>query len=124
MNKTKQIQLFLWNLFAAFGMIFLSSSLSAAEKSLYNAHGKRDPFWRLVSPSGALLNYDSDLQLSDMALDGIISDPNGQNLAIINSVIVKTNDKIGLYVVSEVDKDKVILTKGAEIYVLKLKKEE
>ena len=90
----------------------------------YDDHGKRDPFWRLVSPSGAVLNYDSDLQLSDMALDGIISDPNGQSMAIINSVIVKTSDKIGLYVVTEVEKDKVILTKGAEVYVLKLKKEE
>lgn len=90
----------------------------------YDDHGKRDPFWRLVSPSGAILNYDSDLMLSDMALDGIISDPAGGNMAIINSVIVKTNDKIGLYVVSAVDKDKVILTKGGEIFVLKLKKEE
>lgn len=90
----------------------------------YDDHGKRDPFWRLVSPSGAILNFDSDLMLSDMALDGIISDPNGGNMAIINSIIVKTNDNIGLYVVSSVDKDKVILNKGGEIYVLKLKKEE
>ena len=109
-------------------LLFLLTTPVYAQKEetqfVYDDHGKRDPFWRLVSPSGAILNYDSDLLLSDMALDGIISDPDGQNLAIINSVIVKTNDKIGLYVVSQVDKDKVILNKGAEIYVLKLKKEE
>ena len=113
-------------LFAIFLLGVTSAAWAQNEEKpfVYDSHGRRDPFWRLVSPSGAVLNYDSDLQLSDMALDGIISDPSGKNLAIINSVIVKIDDKIGLYVVSEVDQDKVILTKDGEIFVLKLKKEE
>ena len=91
---------------------------------VYDDHGKRDPFWRLVSPSGAVLSLDNDLQITDMVLEGIIQDPNGNNLAIINSVVVGPNDKVGLFVVSEVEKDKVVLVKGAESYVLKLKKED
>ena len=91
---------------------------------VYDDHGKRDPFWRLVSPSGAILNYDSDLLVSDMVLEGIIADPNGKSVAIINSMVVKPNDKIGLFVVSEIEQDKVILNKGEESFVLKLKKEE
>ena len=91
---------------------------------VYDDHGRRDPFWRLVSPSGAVLNYDSDLLISDMVLEGIIADPSGKSVAIINSMVVKPNDKIGLFVVSEIEQDKVILNKGEESFVLKLKKEE
>ena len=113
-----------------FGLVLVMSlSFSAylfAEEAafVYDDHGKRDPFWRLVSPSGAVLSLDNDLQITDMVLEGIIQDPNGNNLAIINSVVVGPNDKVGLFVVSDVGKDRVVLVKGAESYVLKLKKED
>ncbi len=106
-------------------LLTFSAYLFAEEESfVYDDHDKRDPFWRLVSPSGAILSLDNDLQITDMVLEGIIQDPGGNNLAIINSVVVGPNDKIGLFVVSEVGKDKVFLVKGQESYVLKLKKEE
>ena len=105
-------------------LTFLSYSFAEDESFVYDSQGKRDPFLRLVSPSGAVLSFDNDLQITDMVLEGIIQDPNGNNLAIINSVVVGPNDKVGLFVVSEVGKDRVVLVKGQESYVLKLKKEE
>src|SRR5689334_17369810 len=96
---------------------FFSYSFAEQHSLVYDDHGKRDPFLRLVSPSGAVLSFDNDLQITDMVLEGIIQDPNGNNLAIINSVVVGPNDKVGLFVVSEVGKDRVVLVKGQESYV-------
>ena len=99
-------------------------SLQAEEDFVYDDHGKRDPFWSLVSPNGAIMNYDSDLQISDLILEGIISGPDGRNLAIINSNIVKTQDRIGFFIVEKIEQDKVVLVKGQESFTLKIKKEE
>jgi hypothetical protein len=91
---------------------------------VYEDHGKRDPFWRLISPSGTILTFESDLLISDVALAGIISGVEGHNVAIINSAIVREGDQIGNFIVSEILLDRVILRKGEETFVLHLKKEE
>lgn len=96
----------------------------ADEPFVYDDHDKRDPLWHLITPSGVIMHYDSDLLISDMVLEGIISDPGGENLAIVNGKIIKRNDKIGLYVVLSVEKNKILLKKGQENFILKLKKEE
>ena len=70
------------------------------------------------------MNYETDLLITDMVLEGIIYDPAGQSLAIINGVVVKANGKIGFFVVSKIEEKKVILVKGQESFVLELKKEE
>ena len=107
-------------------LLCINNILAFAEEEtfVYNDHGKRDPFWPLVMPSGAMVNYDNDIQISDMVLEGIILNNNTGNLAIINGIIVKIEDKIGVYMIGEISQDKVILFKDDESYVLKLKKEE
>ena len=102
----------------------LSERQSQKQDFVYEDHGKRDPFWSLVSPTGAIINYDNDILISDMTLEGIIAGSDGKNLAIINNIIVKANDKIGLFVVEEIQSDKVLLRKEQERFVLKIKKEE
>ncbi len=91
---------------------------------VYDDHGKRDPFWKLVSPSGAIVTYETDLLLTDMTLEGIIFDPNGNSLAIINGVVVERKGRFGLYTIEKIETDKVILQKGLENFTLELKKEE
>ena len=113
-------------------LVFLmTTTLFSAEKEkekekdfVYDGHGKRDPFWSLVTPAGVMVSYDSDISISDLVLEGIISDANGQNLPIINGAIVKTNDKVGLFVIDRIEQNKVILLKGQENFVLKIKKED
>ena len=114
-----------WGVCVVLGVAFLSPGGYAAEQLFeYNDHGRRDPFWRLVSPSGAILSYDKDISVSDMILEGIIYEPDGMALAIINGEIVKKNDSIGLYVISEIEQSRVILNRGQERFVLTMKKEE
>ena len=110
-----------------FSLLIFSPALWAEEKQddfVYDDHGKRDPFWDLVTPSGVVMNYDSDVQISDLTLAGIISGKNGENLAIINNTIVKVDDKIGPFVVDRIEQDRVLLTNGQQNFVLKIKKED
>lgn len=87
---------------------------------VYDSNGKRDPFWRLVSPEGAIVNYDADYLISDLILEGIIAEEDGRSLAIINGRVVNVADLIGQFVVSEINTNKVILTKNGQEFELRL----
>ena len=101
-----------------------AASLGFAQDTVfvYNAHGKRDPFSPLVSPSGAMISYESDLGVSDLSLQGILADKTGKNLAIINDKVVKVSDHIGSYEVETIDSNGVQLRKDDQQFSLKLKK--
>ncbi|MFA5088992.1 MAG: hypothetical protein WC552_08185 [Candidatus Omnitrophota bacterium] len=110
-------------------ILLLGPTLVAAEEGpgafVYAEHNKRDPFWPLVTPSGAIATYEDDLAASDMILEGIIAgNERGDNLAIINGTIIKPGDKFGAYKISEITQNSVILIKGTERSVLQLKKED
>jgi hypothetical protein len=100
------------------------SAVQAEEKVfLYDDRGARDPFWPLVTSAGALINYETSFTVSEMALEGIISD--GRNgLAIINGAVVETGKSIGPYFVQKILSDRVILEKSGQTTELLLKKEE
>ena len=91
---------------------------------VYDDQGRRDPFWRLVSPSGAILNYETDFLITDLALEGIMAGKDGKNYAIVNGHILKAADVIGQFVVERIDDDRVVLKKGRQKFELKLKKGE
>lgn len=108
-----------------FALLSMTSLVLAnGEDFVYDDHGKRDPFWKLVSPNGAILSYETDLLFSDLTLEGIIYDPSGNSLAIINGIVVERDGKFGLYTIDKIDDRRVILQKGQESFVLELKKEE
>lgn len=91
---------------------------------VYKDKGKRDPFWTLLGGRGVIINYDKDILVSDMIVEGVMAEPTGESVAIINGNIVKLGDKVGLFVVKDIKPTAVILEKGQEIFTLKLKKEE
>ena len=109
-------------------LILMPGTLGWAEETkptfLYDDHGKRDPLWPLVTTSGAIMNYETEVFVSDLVLEGIIVGEDGTNLAIINGVIVKKNDTVGKYSISEISSLAVVLIKGQEKFTLRLKKEE
>ncbi len=94
------------------------------EEFRYDDHGRRDPFWRLVTGTGAIVSYEQDIISSDLVLEGIMTGEGGQNIAIINGMIVGPLDRIGMFVVQDIQPDAVILRKGLENVTLKIKKEE
>jgi len=94
------------------------------ESFVYDDKGRRDPLMKLVTAEGTIVSYDMDLLVADLTLEGIIFDPHGNSLAIINGKIVKADDKIGLFVVLKIEQSRIIVSKGQEKFVLELKKEE
>lgn len=102
-----------------------ASALAEGTKGFtYDDKGKRDPLWPLVSPSGNIISYGSDFMVSDLVLEGIMSGGGDSGIAMINGKIVGVNDKIGQFVVVQIQKDAVVLKKGEQTYTLRLKKED
>jgi len=81
------------------------------EPFVYDDNGRRDPLWRLVSPSGMILNYETDFLITDLSLEGIMAGKDGKNYAIINGRILKATDEIGQFVVEKIDDDRIFLKK-------------
>jgi hypothetical protein len=104
-------------------LILLSANwVYAQEAFVYDDHGKRDPFVPLVSIAGMVVTYDEDLSVNDLVLEGIVSDASGNNAAIVNGKAVKIHDQIGPYVVDVIAADHVEFLKGAERFILKIKR--
>jgi hypothetical protein len=107
-------------------VLIIAIAAAAQEQGLfvYDDGGKRDPFWPLVNANGAILNYESEFLITDLALEGIMAGAQGENLAIINGRILKTGDAVGQFIVGEIAEDSIILKKGKQKFELKLKKGE
>jgi len=108
-------------------LITLIGSVVVAEEQKpfsYNDHGKRDPLWRLVSPNGTILNYETDFLISDLTLEGIMGDANGNYLAIVNGRILKEGDAIGQFVAEKIGENSIFLKDSKRKFELKLKKGE
>ena len=76
----------------------------------------------LFRSGGAILNFETDFLITDLALEGIMAGEEGKNFAIINGRIVKPEDEIGQFFIERIDDDRVILKKGKQKFELKLKK--
>ena len=90
----------------------------------YDDAGKRDPLWPLLGSRGVVIHYDKDIAVSDMVLEGVVVEPTGESVAVINGNIVKLGDQVGMFVIKAIQKNSVLLEKGQEIFTLKIKKEE
>lgn len=106
-------------------LVVVTPVINAESKPfVYNDHGRRDPFWPIVSSSGAINNYETDFMITDLVLEGIMSGPDGRNFAMINGRVVSLNDSIGQFMVTEIGENSVVLKKGEQKFRMKLKKEE
>jgi hypothetical protein len=103
-------------------ILFFTNLVYAQDAFVYDDHGKRDPFVPLVSSTGMVVTYDEDLAVNDLVLEGIVADASGNNAAIVNGKVVKVHDQVGPYIVDVIAVDHVELLKGAEKFILKLKK--
>ena len=88
---------------------------------VYDAKGRRDPFIPLVR-NGQLINVTGQFGTLDQpVLRGILWDPSGRSIALINDMEVNVGDLIGGYRVDAIRQDAVVLTvDGGEPLVLQL----
>ena len=89
---------------------------------MYEAKGHRDPFVPLVK-DGRLIGASQDHPTDGVTpvLYGVLWDPSGNSIALINDAEVKVGDTVGTYVVQDIRQDSVVLSRdGGEPLVLKL----
>ncbi len=95
--------------------ITADSSTISLQKERENVPWGRDPF----SASKISREY----QRADLELKGISFGADKSGFAFINNEIVKSGDKVGDYEVVAIEKDKILLKRGAQSFYLALPKE-
>ena len=105
-----------------FSGICYFSSLVAAEQYVYKSEGKRDPFVSLISPAGYLIDQDTQ-DNKTLHLEGIMLDPKGDDIAIINGQMVHAGEKIGEAIVSSIEENKVTVIQDNQKIDIELRRE-
>ncbi len=98
---------------ATFGLAF-------AEKIQYDSGAKRDPMIPLIGPNGLI---SQKAIRSDLNIEGIILDPRGGSVAVINGDVYKAGDRIGEATVVQILQDRVLLTQDDEEKTVWLREE-
>ena len=112
-------------IFVAALAIMESAAIAAAEQTRepfrYDSKGRRDPFAVLVR-DGRLVGVAQNAQVatSRPVLYGILWDPGGRSIALINDVEARIGDTINGYRVKEIRQDMVVLDNGGEPVVLQI----
>ena len=88
----------------------------------YDAKGRRDPFVSLVREGRVVTPASSSAGLDGATptLYGIVWDPGGRSIALINDTEVQVGGMIGKYRVEEIRRDAVVLAAGGERTVLQI----
>ena len=89
----------------------------------YDSKDRRDPFISLVTASGDLVKVGEDRFLSDLVLEGIMVNVEG-NVAVINGKIMNRGDYIGNFLIEMITNSEVILLKDQKRSTLHLIMEE
>ena len=89
----------------------IAAETPAQTEGSYHANNKRDPFVALVQNGHLVTAAESDIPEAALpTLGGILWDPNGHSLALLNGTEASVGDKIESYRVKEIRQDAVILT--------------
>lgn len=76
-------------------LIFIQQKLFGAEEYRYDSKGKRDPFIPLItSEVSTAIGLQSVETIDDIKFEGVIFDPSGKSVAVLNGEIVKEGDKV------------------------------
>jgi hypothetical protein len=114
-------------------VLFLCDICAASEKSpvlVYDAKGKRDPFVPLVR-DGRMIGSGTDATLGEGPRDvslpllgGILWDPAGRSIALLNEKEAMVGDVVRGYRVVEIHEDHVVLEQEGRRVTLKMVFEE
>ena len=89
------------------------------ERFQYDSKSRRDPFVPLVREGRPVgLTSGTRGETSKPILYGILWDPGGRSIALINDTEVGVGETVGGYQVAEIRRDAVVLTGGGEPVVL------
>ena len=113
----------LWCVVIALGALPASAAVEPAAQPAgfrYNGKGRRDPFSPLVRDGRIVAVTGSGRESSQPVLYGVLWDPDGNSIALIDDGEARVGDAIGDYKVLEIRTDSVVLANGGEPVVLKI----
>lgn len=86
----------------------------------YDEHGKKDPFVPLVTKEGRFVvnTPKPETTVSDIFLEGIIFDPRGASVAIINGEVLREGESFGTVSVKQITDSFVIVFINEKEYIL------
>ncbi len=92
-------------------LVFAISVSAQTEDMGYESGGRRDPFVPLVTQK--VKSTTDGLQgvqgIGDIILEGIVWEPTGRSIAIMNGAIVKEGDRAGAVRIEKIEEKRVIL---------------
>ena len=104
--------------------LFPFSFIYALEDTIfkYETGVNRDPFIPLVTKDGKLtITYGTLNSINDVILEGILYDPSGESVVIMNDLVLKEGGRAGGIEVKKIEEDRVILFFEGKDYTFKLK---
>lgn len=104
-----------------FFIFCIISSSVLADNVRYVRGERRDPFIPLIGPEGIIDARQFDT--SDMIIEGIIHDPHGESLVLINGEFYKEGDAVKGATVVTIFKDRVILGQSDEQKIVWIREE-
>lgn len=108
--------------------IFLSPKTFLAEEAksfIYDSKGKRDPFVPLIIREfRSYANLENIETVEDLMLEGVLWDPEGGSIAVLNGVILKEGDLVNNVHILKIAPTKVFLKIDNHEYEVNLQKEE
>ncbi len=107
-----------WIAFFA-GLLFSSSVM--AQEIRYDSGGRRDPFIPLVTLEGIVDQKKFDSK--DIKIEGIVFDPSGGSMVLINGEFYKEGDHVNGANVITIFRDRVILSQSDEEKTLWIREE-
>jgi len=106
--------------FILYPLSLISAQEDAAFK--YEIGSSRDPFIPLVTKDGKLtITYGTLNSINDVILEGILYDPSGESVVIMNDLVLKEGGRAGGIEVKKIEEDRVILFFEGKDYTFKLK---
>ena len=108
-------------IFPGFLAFFIICSSVLAQDVRYDKGERRDPFLALIGPEGVINARQFDT--SDLSVEGIIHDPQGESLVLINGEFYKEGDHVKDANVISIFKDRVILGQSDEQKVIWIREE-
>jgi hypothetical protein len=115
-RKNKTVLRFLIGLL----LLILAAGSLNAEEIAYDAGKRRDPFVPLTGEDSELVSASS----SGVKLEGIIYDPDGRSMAILNGKAYQAGEAVGDAKVVRIQKDQVVVSTGGEEQILRIREEE
>lgn len=117
--KGRRVKAWICFLFLCGALIF-SFSLAPAGEIKYDTAGRRDPFVPLVGPDGVM---SFRTKSADFIVEGIIYDPSGDSMVIVNGEVVRPGDYVRGASVVSIFRDRVILLQEDEEKIIWLREE-